>query len=240
MSDLSFTWNGVSSDSMGVCVTRLPARFSAAQRVTTQVVTGRDGVLTIDDGALNEETMLCECYLPYEQGVTVAELDAIKKWLRGSGWWTQSDAPGRRFRARITDAISFSAWVPGFSDRLFGITLYAEPYEYVSPEPDDITVTSSGTRITNPGTAPSAPKITIYAHGDFTVSVGACYMEFEGISGGIIVDSELLDCLSLNGAQLLNSHVTLDDFPKLASGASYVSWTGSVTSVVITPRWRYY
>lgn len=238
MSEMSFTWNGKSSDDFGIVVTRLPDITSAAQRGSAQTVTGRDGTLFISDGALDEMALLVECYLPYEQGVTVASMDDIRAWLRGFAWYTQSDVPGRRFYARITDAIAFQPLVVGFEDRVFGITLYADPYHYVSPEAADVLFTAAG-MITNPCTAPSRPRIKIEGSGDFTVTVGSCLMDFEGISGGIIVDSELEDCLSLDGAQLLNTSVTLEDFPQLAVGGNAVNWTGSVTKITITPRWRY-
>lgn len=238
MSDLSFTWNGQSSDDFGIAVMRLPDVCSAGQRGSTQTVSGRDGTLFIPDGALEELVLLAECYLPYEQGGTVASMDAIRAWLRGTGHWTQSDVPGRCFRARITDALTFQPLVVGFEDRIFGLTLYAEPYQYVSPEADDIPLTTAGT-IVNPGTAPSRPRIAIEGSGDFTVSVGGCLMEFAGISGGIVVDSELEDCLSLDESQLLNTSATMDAFPQLAPGANAVSWTGGVTKVTVSPRWRY-
>lgn len=238
MSDLSFSWNGSSSDDFGVAVTRLPDVVSAEIRGTTQVVSGRDGTLFLPDGALGEMVMLAECYLPYEQGGQVASMDAIRAWLRGSGWWTQSDVPGRRFRARITDAISFQPLVVGFADRVFGVTLYADPYQYVFPEAENVVMTEAGT-IVNPATAASSPRITIEGSGDFSVAIGGCLMDFEGISGGIVVDSDLQECLSLDGAQLLNSQAAMEDFPTLQPGGNAVSWTGDVTRVTIAPRWRY-
>ena len=99
-------------------------------------------------------------------------------------------------------------------------------------------MTEAGT-IVNPATAASCPKITIEGSGDFSVAVGGCLMDFEGISGGIVVDSELQECLSLDGAQLLNSQAAMEDFPLLQPGGNAVSWTGDVTRVTRSPRWRY-
>ena len=31
---------------------------------------------------------------------------------------------------------------------------------------------------------------------------------------------------------------TADDFPTLAPGANILSWTGGVTKITVTPRWR--
>jgi phage-related protein len=63
-------------------------------------------------------------------------------------------------------------------------------------------------------------------------------MEFENVTGGIIVDSELCDCFTADGLMLANNLATLDEFPTLKAGANTIAWAGAVTKVVITPRWR--
>jgi phage-related protein len=63
-------------------------------------------------------------------------------------------------------------------------------------------------------------------------------VELEGVSGGAILDTELMDVLNLAGTQLLNNIATLDEFPTLKPGTNIVSWTGNVTRLTITPRWR--
>ncbi len=238
MSELTFTWNGKSTDDFGIEVTRLPDVVSPAIRGSTQTIVGRDGTLFIGDDALDEMALLVECYLPYEQTDGVASMDEIRAWLRGSGWFSQSDVPGRRMKARITDAISFQPLVVGFADRVFGVTLYADPYQYVYPEAKDAVFTASGT-IENPGTAASRPKIILKGSGDITLTVGSCLMVFEGLTDGIVIDSELLDCLNLEENQLMNGCAQMDEFPTLQPGYNAISWSGSVASVTITPRWRY-
>lgn len=237
MSVLSFVWDGKSSDDFGIEVMRLPDVVSAGLRGSAQIVPGRDGTLYLPEGALEEITLLVECYLPYEQSDDVASLDEIRAWLRGSGWFRQSDVPGRRFRARITDAIYFQPLVVGFRDRVFGITLYAEPYQYMT-DVDNIYLTSAGT-VTNPATASSRPKLKIEGSGDVTLMVGATRMSFEGLTDGVTVDSELMECLDLDETQLLNSLAHLDEYPVLKPGSNRISWSGSVTKVTVVPRWRY-
>lgn len=237
MSVLSFTWNGQSSDDHGVCVKSLPFLYTPGERFESCVIPGRDGVLRIPDGGMEEIALLVDCYLPYEQGVTVSDMRTIREWLRGEGWFTQSDLPGRAFKAKITDAIAFQPWVDGFADRLFSITLYAEPYQYHYPEAEKIVLTAAGT-VSNPGTAHSLPRIAITGSGDFTVSIGGTYMEFSGVSGGVIVDSERMDVLAQDGLTLANSCAAMAEFPKLQPGPNAVSWTGGVTKMEILPRWR--
>lgn len=240
MSVLSFSWKGRSSDDYGICVRALPFVYSPGARYESYTVPGRDGILRIPDGSLEELTLNMDCYLPYEQGGSVAALAEIRDWLRGEGWFTQSDIPGRRFKARITDGIAMQPLLDGFADRIFGVTIYADPYQYHVPATegaDDIQLTAAGT-IVNPGTAASLPRITIAGSGDITLTIGGQYMEFSGVAGGIIVDSEAMDVYEANGVTLANGKAGMDDFPRLPPGNSAVSWTGGVTKVTIRPRWR--
>jgi len=57
--------------------------------------------------------------------------------------------------------------------------------------------------------------------------------------GSIIIDSEMRDCLSTDGASLANNRAILTEFPVLESGYTSISWTGSVSSVTIKKRVRY-
>ena len=237
MSVLSFTWKGESSDDHGVCVMALPFVYSPGARFDSYTIPGRDGVIRIPDDSAEELVLLAECYLPYEQGATVSDMKTIRSWLTGSGWFTQSDLPGRALKAKITDAIAFQPWVAGFQDMLFSITLYAEPYQYHYPEAEEQTFAASGT-ITNPGTAASLPRIAITGSGDFTVSIAGTYMEFFGVTGGVVVDIEKMDVFAQDGLTLANSCASVTEFPKLQPGPNAVSWTGSITKMEILPRWR--
>ena len=46
----SITFNGVTSDSLGVIVTELPTWHRAQRRITEQTIPGRPGALVQDDG----------------------------------------------------------------------------------------------------------------------------------------------------------------------------------------------
>ncbi len=71
-----------------------------------------------------------ECYLPYEQGVTVSSLETLAGWLQGLDWLTLSSRPGRRFRARLTDAVTMTPLMEGFEDRIFALSFWADPFAY--------------------------------------------------------------------------------------------------------------
>lgn len=69
-----------------------------------------------------------------------------------------------------------------------------------------------------------------------TLMVGTTIVELENISGSIVIDSALQE--AYQGTTLMNDHMN-GEFPRLKPGANAISWTGTVTKVVVRPNWRY-
>lgn len=65
--------------------------------------------------------------------------------------------------------------------------------------------------------------------------VGTTIVELENISGGIIIDSVLQE--AYQGSTLMNDHMN-GEFPVLKPGSNAISWTGTVTQIVVKPNWR--
>jgi phage-related protein len=82
----------------------------------------------------------------------------------------------------------------------------------------------------------SEPILTVTGSGDITLMVGTTIVELEDISSSIILDCALKEAFL--GTTLMNDHMT-GDFPVLKPGANAISWSGTVTRVVIQPNWRY-
>ncbi len=99
-----------------------------------------------------------------------------------------------------------------------------------------MTITTSGDTITNPGSVYSEPLITLTGSGDITLMVGTTIVELTNISGSIVLDCALKE--AYKGTALMNDHMS-GDFPVLKPGLNAVSWSGNVTRIVISPRWRY-
>jgi phage-related protein len=236
MSDLSFTWRGVSSDTHGVVVRSLPAPISGAQRNTTVIVPGRHGALHLMDEARDEILLNIECYLPYEQGVSVSDLRTIVGWLTGSGQLVLSDQPGVFFYGQILDAVNYEPVLSGFQDRVFSLPVWVKPHAYKTGV-SDITVAVSGTEVVNPCTAESEPVITVTGSGDITLNIGDYQVELDMTDGQITLDCEAR--LAHKDGVLAGSKVTLSEWPVLVPGANAISWTGTVTKVAISPRWRW-
>ncbi len=100
----------------------------------------------------------------------------------------------------------------------------------------NITLNQSGAVVSNPGTVYAEPVITVNGSGDITLMVNTALIELTGVSGSVIIDSELKE--AYKDTTLLNGHMT-GEFPVLTPGQNAVSWSGNVSSVVIRPNWRY-
>ena len=131
--------------------------------------------------------------------------------------------------------IPFEKVLRGNPHCTFAVNFRCYPFFYTNAAAD-ITVTASGTIITNPGSVYSEPILTVTGSGDITLIVGTTIVELENISGSIVIDSVLQE--AYQGTTLMNDHMS-GDFPVLKPGQNAISWVGSVTKVAIRPNWRY-
>ena len=231
-----FIFRGLDSRNIGAVVEDMFDVHRPKRNVRTIQVPGRDGRLTQDDSTYDTYTISgkINCF--------GAPLSDVYAWLSGSGDLILGDEPTRSIRASATAQIKNTRFrCDGCYDSL-QVSFECQPFRYhiEQTEGDDVIITSSPHTVTNPGTHKSAPRFIIEGTGDVVLTIGTQIVEIEGLEGGIIIDSEMGDCLNLTETAYLNGHVTImdDDFPTLQPGANIISWTGTVTKITITPRWR--
>lgn len=229
---LTMTYAGKTSEEMGLKILSMPTRTRAAQRGNSLEVSGRHGDLWSSDGTLQ----------PYDQPVRASarqsRLNGIMAWITGAGDLVFSDAPTLVIPARADQEVRCTR-VTNDSDPLYRVefTFTCQPFFYVAPPAADIEITASGTALTNPYTMESMPRIKVFGNGDITLNVGRHTVFLTEVQTAIVLDSELLDAFTADETELANSQMD-GAFPTLDPGAQYISWTGAVTKVVITPRWR--
>jgi len=225
-----FSFCGVRSDAMGLKMARMPVRGSAARRGENVRVPGRSGGLWIDGGAYEQMKIGIEC-----ESADGFDEKRVRAWLQGAGELVFSDEQDRAYSARAAQGCEFESAVEGYDRLKVQAEFVCQPLRMHRPEAEEIVLASAGT-VMNPGSAQSEPRIFVEAEGDFALAVNGELIEVTG--GSIVIDSELRDCLSPDGAQLANGRATLDAFPVLKPGANLISWTGDVSKVAIRPRWR--
>lgn len=228
---------GARNTDKGVRLLSMPVRYHPAERGELVTVPGRSGYLWNSEKAYNDVLTRIQCMT-----ADSADMSEVNAWLSGAGNLRFSDDPNRFYRARVVKEFSLSAQMARFVNQTFTVTFDCEPFRYhVEAEGgDDVIITASPHTVTNPGTYKSAPRFKIEGSGDAVLTIGTQIVEIEDMDGGVIIDSEMGDCFNLTETALLNGQVSImdDDFPTLAPGANILSWTGGVTKITITPRWR--
>ena len=226
-----FTWNGTRCTQYGIHVLEQPVITRPSERATFSSVPGRSGTLTTLEGDDVYDDMILTATCMIENTNRLSE---INRWLKGGGTVTFANRPGGYYKARIINQLSFEKILRGNPHMSFAVNFRCQPFFYISGV-ENVTLTASGSTITNPYSAPSEPIITVNGSGEITLMIGATLIELSDIQTAITLNSEL--CEAYLGVTGMNSCVS-GDYPKLVSGLNGVSWSGNVTSVVIQPNWR--
>lgn len=228
-----FSFKGVKCDAYGLKLLKMPARERAAERGEFATASGRSGDLWQGDGAYEAYDIQCSC-----ETTDAFSADDAHAWLNGAGDLVFSDEQNRSYKARVVAAIPYENKYISFDKKIYTITFHVQPFRYLYPEAAEFDAMSLAT-ITNPGSVYSLPKITIYATGDITLSIGGNMLQLSGLTEGCVIDCEMGEVFDLSEAAFLNSSAEIDEFPRLEPGGNYLSYTGSITAIRILPRWRY-
>lgn len=226
-----FEWNGVRCTEYGIHVTEQPSIIRPSERVTFTNVPGRNGSLTTLEG----DDVYDDFILPISCTVSdISRLSDICAWLKGAGTLKLAARPGGFYYARLANQIELTKVLRNHENRIFTLNFRCKPFLYVD-QVEPITLTASGTFITNPGNVFSEPVITVYGSGEVTLMVGMTITELE-ITDSITLDTPLMEAYS--GGTSMNNRMS-GDFPTLLPGQNAVSWTGNLSRVVVQPNWRY-
>ena len=228
-----FNWNGVSCRAKGIRMQSMPTVIRPEERVNHIVIPGRTGELTQLEGE--------HIYNSYIQAIPIAvnTENAVREaeaWLQGDGYVTFSSQPDLKQRARVINAVTFRKHSRNSEWWEAEVQFYCEPLKEAVETEEDIEVTSSGATVTNPGDVDALPRIEITGSGDITIQMGGNAMILTGVTSGMVVDSDT-EWVLKNGVP--QQGVYTGKFPVLKQGDNTVAFTGSVTKLTITPRWRY-
>lgn len=200
----------------------------AQRRVQSISVPGRSGTVHIDEGAYDPLPVAVRMLVTGSTNV-----DAILAWLDGSGALITSDATDRQLNAWSYSELALTRMSPDACE--ISVVFECEPFKYAYPAATDIVLTEAG-NVANPGTAASAPLLVVVGSGDISLTIGNQVIGLTDLDTGITLDCAAM--LAYDGDTNMAAHMS-GEFPRLLPGVNAVSWTGSVTSLTITPRWRY-
>lgn len=233
-----FSFNGYRNTALDVRMLSMPTRPHPASKGELLDIPGRNGKLFMDEGVYDQILVVIRCITGDN-----ANIDAVNKWLSGDGNLVFGDEPERAYHARITKGFSRNNRIPRLRGQEFTITFDCEPFRYEAAPVNDIVVNTSGTFITNPGTAASAPLLYVAGTGDGTLMIGGNTLIFSGLTGHIYVDCDAKIAYTGAGTavspMVLANHLLTGEWPEIEPGENAVTFTGDITSVIITPRWRW-
>lgn len=113
---------------------------------------------------------------------------------------------------------------------IFDVTFNCKPFQYEDRQVQ--TITTTGTKIYNPGTVEALPRMSIYGSGEVTIDInGRDFM----VTPAVTVDSELgYAYINLGGIYTPRDDKMAGELPYFDVGENIISWTGNVTSIDIT------
>lgn len=237
MMNPEITYNGVSSETLGLIVEKLPDFHRAARRVARSEIPGRSVPVVADEGG----------YDVYETDMRLnlngQSLRDVYGWLRGEGWLISSDEPDFKAYVYLYDQIEdqrFRMEADAYDS--LTVTLLVEPYLREVNEAQ--IAMNSPKSFDGRGHDPALPEITIMGSGNINLLVNDRVVLIDGLDGSITIDSEAGVAFTGTGDEMewAGSIVTLQDgWPQLRpeGGVNLVSWTGGFIQVVIQPKWRY-
>lgn len=224
-------WQGVDITTKGLIALTQPERVIARKKVDIDTIDGSDKTQVTERG-----------YEPYETSVQFycsdpdTYLDGAMVFLQGTGALISDDDATKYINARIFDEVRFKRVGRGHKGKVAEVNFYvADPFMYKVNEADT-TLTSPG-NVTNAGTVNSLPLLKITGTGTVVLTIGGRSFTYEfGAEPYVHIDSEAEDAYYLTAKKNFNM---TGAFPYLTPGVNAVSWTGTVTQLIITPRSRY-
>lgn len=239
------SFNGISSDDLGLIVEKYPTRPIPKRKEQKWSVAGRNGdVLGVED-AWENVTRTYDCYISAEfrLGGLQRAADRIAEWLQAASWatlWDDYDAD-TFVMAHFTGPVDVDNIINKFGR--VKLTFDCWPQRFLTSGSEPVTLYEGGT-IVNPTNFIAQPTLMMFgADAAATLRVGTTATEadptLEFAAMGSNLDRTVVDCreqeVYRDGVNL-NQYVT-GTIPVLRPGTNYISWAGGITAVMITPRW---
>lgn len=219
------TFNGITSDSIGVIVERIPNRHIPARRFSAASVAGRNGDVLIVDESFPNVTQDYEVYLSAESVGLPSVARACAEWLcapKGYATLTDSYDTSVTREAYLVDGFDIENALNQFGKAT--ISFSCKPQKYlVSGQ-----ASTTSTTLVNPTPFDARPLLTVSGYGDITFNNRT-------ITITTTVSSFDIDCQTMNAAD--NTKISCLEFPYLKQGTNTVTYDTTITSVTIVPRW---
>lgn len=221
-----FVINGESSLNLGIHVLEMCSIKKSKRRTTKETLYGKNGYITLSDNSYETTTKTIKGYF---QGNT----DLVMSFFNVSNAEVVfSNQIDRYYICEFDDEIEFKSLFDNWYE--FEVNFECYPLCYLLSGKDTVTITENMNLI-NQGNKESNPYIKVFGNGNVKLTINGDIITLNNVSEYIELDSEEMECYKDN--ERLNYNM-IGDFPIFQVGENSISWSGNVSKIEITPRWR--
>lgn len=209
-------------------VEEVPLPNKAEPKINFIEIEGRHGYLTFDTGK----------YAPIDYSLEFIvngrdKVQHLRSVFRGSGKLHLSCLPQKYYKAYVCNVTTFERQVRNVYKCIVEFKLQPFIYELQN---NIVTFNGAGT-IYNPTNVTAQPIIKVNGSGTGILSINNKDFRIESINGTVILDYELKEAYGTDGSNRNNT--VLGEYDELLVGQNTISWNGGITSIQITPNFRW-
>ena len=220
----------------GLLIQELPSISKPLLRNQIEEIDGRDGDIVMPLG-----------YAAYDKDVSIGlygkfDVDDVIEYFNSEGKVVFSNEPDKYYKYQVLNQIDFERLV---RFRTATVTFHVQPFKFANNEKSKTYTSFDNNSITvrNNGNYYSRPKITVFGTGTINLSLNGKQLfviNLGSLAAQITIDAEQLEAYDEDTNVLMNRSVDGDyDNLRLKVGTNTISWSGSVTKIVINnySRW---
>ena len=210
------------------------------RKVTFDSPYGGDGDIPFDEEGYHNTVMNLNMYVEGGPRTASNNREIIFNWFNSGKYmdFIPYFDPDKVYKVMTTTPPKFTSVYYMGEGQIVEVGLTVKPYKYFLASSQIVLTAASS--IFNHKPLPSQPKIKIYGSGNITLTINGVPFVMKGVIGHIVLDSQLGIAYNEETAVLVNENrkVYTRNYPVLSPGSNNISWTGTVTSIEIDPRWR--
>jgi len=223
--------NGINSNTIsGLIIQELSSITKPSKRINTTEIDGKDGDIVEYLG-----------YSAYDKSISIGlygdyDINQVIKYFSNNGTVVFSNEPDKLYYFDITDRVDYERLVKFKTAK---VKLHVQPFKYLLNEPNiDVTITSqTQVIVNNQGLEKSKPIITLYGSGTIELLLNnTAVFQMDITDGYVTIDSSIEEA---NKGTILKNRDMTGEFPMLDVGNNTITWVGTLTRIIISPKSRW-
>lgn len=219
-----------SKDINGLIISELPSITKPKMRTTITKIDGKNGDI-VEYLGYESYTKTLNIGLSYNY-----DINKIIEFFNGSGDLILSNEDDKIYKAHVLEQIDFERLV---RFKTATVKFHVQPYKYLYKEEPKIFEINEEKEILveNKGLEKSEPIITLYGSGNVSIMINNFNIFQINIDDEyVIIDSTQQEAYKNN---VLKNRLMIGDFPQLQPGENVITWTGTLTKIIVEPKSRW-